>query len=176
MAVPTKKYLVMGSLIFVAVVFVVIVGILILLPRGDTPPGESSVSIDNTSTDSGLVSPLVFFSKVGVNDCQQVFGVRREVSTEDLELRVLEELLKGPRFPEIEEGYRSNLANGIKIQSFNIMDGVAYIDFNQAFNLVAGSCRIQAIRSQIEETLKQFKSIESVVISVEGNTEGVLQP
>ena len=41
---------------------------------------------------------------------------------------------------------------------------------------VAGSCRVLAIRAQIESTLKQFPSIKKVVISVNGRTGEVLQP
>jgi len=41
---------------------------------------------------------------------------------------------------------------------------------------VAGSCRVGAIRAQIEETLKQFPTVQNVIISVNGNTENILEP
>lgn len=54
---------------------------------------------------------------------------------------------------------------------------MAYIDFESSLQEgVGGSCRVENIRSQIERRLKQFPFIKDVVISVEGNSEEVLQP
>jgi len=41
---------------------------------------------------------------------------------------------------------------------------------------VGGSCRVTAIRSQIEQTLKQFSTVQSVIISIDNRTEDILQP
>ena len=41
---------------------------------------------------------------------------------------------------------------------------------------VGGACKVTAIRSQITETLKQFFAVTQVIISVNGKTEGILQP
>jgi len=35
---------------------------------------------------------------------------------------------------------------------------------------------VTAIRAQITETLKQFPTVENVVISIDGRTEDILQP
>jgi spore germination protein GerM len=43
-------------------------------------------------------------------------------------------------------------------------------------NQTGGSCKISAIRAQIERTLMPFPGVESVVISVEGDVAGALQP
>ena len=52
-----------------------------------------------------------------------------------------------------------------------------YVDFSKELGIgVAGSCRVEAIRSQITETLKQFKNVENVIISIEKETENILQP
>ncbi|HPP18950.1 MAG TPA: GerMN domain-containing protein, partial [Candidatus Dojkabacteria bacterium] len=59
----------------------------------------------------------------------------------------------------------------------SIEDGVARVDFSKELEEgVAGSCKVESIRAQIEETLKQFDNIDSVIISVEGKVEGILQP
>ncbi len=89
----------------------------------------------------------------------------------------LSELLKGPIGSEKENGYFSSINEGTKIHQIIIEDGVARVDFNQKLNEgVGGSCKVQAIRSQITETLKQFPEIKEVVISVNGESEQILQP
>ncbi|MDO8496658.1 MAG: GerMN domain-containing protein [bacterium] len=89
----------------------------------------------------------------------------------------LSELLKGPIGSEKENGYFSSINEGTKIQQIIIESGVARVDFSQELsNGVAGSCKVQAIRSQITETLKQFPEIKEVVISVNGESEEILQP
>ncbi len=87
------------------------------------------------------------------------------------------ELLKGPIGSEKENGYFSSINEGTKIQQIIIEGGIATVDFNDKFNEgVAGSCKVQAIRSQITETLKQFPEIKEVVISVNSESEEILQP
>jgi hypothetical protein len=41
---------------------------------------------------------------------------------------------------------------------------------------VAGSCRVGAIRSQIENTLRHFPETRDIVISVDGRIDDALQP
>jgi hypothetical protein len=51
------------------------------------------------------------------------------------------------------------------------------VDFGSSFNRgVAGSCRVAAIKAQIETTLNNLPDIDSVVISVNGQTKGILEP
>ena len=89
----------------------------------------------------------------------------------------LVELLKGSIGNEKENGYFSSISEGTKIQQIIIEDGIATVDFNDKFSDgVTGSCKIQAIRSQITETLKQFPEIKEVVISVDGESNEILQP
>ncbi|MDP3995631.1 MAG: GerMN domain-containing protein, partial [bacterium] len=64
-----------------------------------------------------------------------------------------------------------------KIKSLSVEDGVAQVEFDEQLEFqVGGSCRVSAIRAQISETLKQFLSVEEVVISINGRMEDVLQP
>jgi spore germination protein GerM len=86
-------------------------------------------------------------------------------------------LLLGLTEKEKNEGYFTNLNDGIKINSFNVVDGIAKIDFSRELDEnMAGSCRVTAARAQIIDTLKQFSDISDVIISVNGRTEDVLQP
>ena len=111
-------------------------------------------------------------------DCSKVFPVSRTIlNAETFGPGALEALLKGVSPQEKEAGYFTSLNDGVLIQRFEIKDKVAYVDFNSNFNKgVAGSCRITNIKAQIETTLNNLPDIDSVVISVGGQTEGILEP
>jgi len=110
--------------------------------------------------------------------CNKVFPVEREVYKAEAVARVaVEELLKGPLSMEISQGFFTSINSGVKIQELTIEDGVARIDFDEQIEFqVGGSCRVSAIRAQITQTLKQFPTVKSVIISVDGRTEDILQP
>lgn len=110
--------------------------------------------------------------------CNKVFSVEREVNkTPAIARAALNELLIGVTNDEKVAGFTSSLNPGILIQSLNIKNGIAYVDFNEQLETgVGGSCRVSAIRAQITETLKQFSSIENVVISINSRSEDILQP
>jgi spore germination protein GerM len=55
--------------------------------------------------------------------------------------------------------------------------GVARADFSEGLQQgIGGSMRVLGIRQQIEATLTTIPGIKSVILSIEGETEGVLQP
>lgn len=122
----------------------------------------------------------VFFSnqREGGNNCQAVFPVIRTINrTETIGRAALEELLKGPTQKEISQGFNTNIPVNTRIQNLTIQNGVARVDFNQALDQgVGGSCRAAAIRAQITQTLLQFPTVDRVIISINGNTSGILQP
>jgi spore germination protein GerM len=110
-------------------------------------------------------------------DCTKVFPVTRTIlNAETFGPGALEQLLKGVSAAEKALGYSTALNDGILLQKFEIKNKVAYVDFNQRFSETAGSCMISAIKSQIENTLNNLPDIDSVVISVNGKTEGILEP
>lgn len=111
-------------------------------------------------------------------DCSKVFPISRTIlNAETFGPGALEALLKGVSEEEKKSGYFTNLNDGILVQRFEIKDKVAYVDFDSKFNEgVAGSCKITAIKSQIENTLNNLPDIDSVIISVNGKTEGILEP
>ncbi|MFA7295087.1 MAG: GerMN domain-containing protein [Candidatus Paceibacterota bacterium] len=111
-------------------------------------------------------------------DCSLVFPVERKIKkTEAVGRAALEELLKGPTAEEKNEGYFSSINEGVKINSLVIENGVAKADFDEKLEYqVGGSCRVLAIASQIRQTLKQFSSVNNVIISINGRTEDILQP
>ena len=91
--------------------------------------------------------------------------------------KAIEELLKGLTPVDVTAGYFTSINEGVKLNSISITNGVAYVDFDSKLEYqVGGSCRIMGIYAQIEETLKQFTTINSVVISIDGRTGDILQP
>lgn len=110
--------------------------------------------------------------------CNKVFPVEREVSkTVAVAKAALEQLLEGPTETERNQQYLTSINSGVKIQKLIIENNIAKVDFDETLEkAVGGSCRVSAIRAQITETLKQFPTIKSVIISINGRTEDVLQP
>lgn len=110
--------------------------------------------------------------------CNKVFPVEREISkTQAVAMAALKELLNGTTQGEEEKGFFTNINSGVKIQSLTIENGVAKVEFDEQLEFqVGGSCKVSAIRAQITETLKQFPTVDSVIISINGRTEDILQP
>lgn len=131
-----------------------------------------------TLADQGASSVEVYFADEAMaefGDCAAVDFEKRTVSKtiNVAELAILE-LLKGPT-----AAWASTLIpEGTALESIEITDGVAHVQFTHP-NIVewnGGACRVTAIRAQIERTLKQFSTVDSVVISVNGETDEILQP
>jgi spore germination protein GerM len=110
--------------------------------------------------------------------CSAVFAASRFVpSRTQIYRAVLEELLRGPTAEEKERGYFTSVPHGARVRSVAADErGVVRADFTEELGRVAGSCRVIAIRAQIERTLAQFPEVRDVVISVNGRTEDILQP
>jgi len=119
----------------------------------------------------------VYFIPLPVDDdCSEVVEKERVIDyTKMTATAAIKELLKGQL--QSEGQVTSAIPKNTKLLSINIADSVAYADFSsQLSNYGGGSCHANAIQAQIEQTLKQFPTVDSVVISIEGETEGILQP
>lgn len=138
--------------------------------------GESSV------TSGGALVVQVFFGNSEEDpqalDCSHVYPVERRIPPTDAVARsAIEELLEGPTSEERRQGYFTSLNRGVPIRKLEIENRTAWIDFGRAFeDGVAGSCRVEAVRAQVERTLLQFPSVHSVRITVEGREATALQP
>lgn len=110
--------------------------------------------------------------------CNKVFPVEREIpKTQALGRAALMELLKGPSDKEKPGGFFTSINPGVEIQSLTIEEGIAKVDFSEQLEFqVGGSCRVAAILAQITQTLKQFPTVQNVIISIDGRTEDILQP
>ncbi|GAB4132874.1 MAG: hypothetical protein Kow001_25230 [Acidobacteriota bacterium] len=110
--------------------------------------------------------------------CGRVYPVHRRVpATESVARTALQLLLAGPTEQEAAAGYYSNLNPGVRLLSLELADGVATVDFSEDFATgVSGSCRVEAIRAQIQETLLQFDTVKEIRIRVGGQETPILQP
>lgn len=153
----------------------------------DLPENDDSFSIPVTFSKTCAVitediSVKVYFGNSKTDpsalNCEDTYSVTRSIpETLGVGRASLEQLFLGPTADEKTAGYFTSLPEGVSINSLKISNGVAYVDLNEKLNEVAGgSCLVSRVRSQIENTLKQFDTVKSVVISVNGSTEGVLQP
>lgn len=112
-------------------------------------------------------------------DCTKVFPVYRVVDKKEVEYIqfALEELLKGPSPEELAAKYFTAINNGVEINSLKGEGNKMTVDFSEKLQeMVGGSCRVTMIRSQIENTLKQFNEIEVVEIAINGQVDDILQP
>lgn len=123
----------------------------------------------------------IFFGKHGADSsmaqCEKVYPVERKIlKTPAIGRAALEYLLQGPAENEKKEFFTS-INPGVKVNSLEIEDGIAKVDFSKEIEEDAGgSCRVLSIRAQITETLKQFPTVKNVVISVDGRVDDALQP
>lgn len=143
---------------------------------------DDSVSIPLTVLGNNEQTVVnIYFPNVeqgSADDCSKVFPVTRTIPEVTAIARVtLEQLFLGPTISEEERGYFSNISDDVRIQSLSIANGVARVDLSSELEEgVGGSCTVTSIRAQIEETLKQFPTVDEVILSIDGRTEDILQP
>ncbi len=187
----------MAKIIKIAIIAIFAVGLLMALVKGLSREDDwicvngewvkhGMPSAPMPTESCGIAGEETMFVKVYFNNdkmdpefsCNKVFPVERQiVKTKAVARAALEELLKGATENEKSLGFFSNINPGVKIQKLTIENGVARVDFDEQLEYqVGGSCRVAAIRWEITETLKQFPSVQSVIISINGRTEDILQP
>jgi hypothetical protein len=128
------------------------------------------------------MSVKIFLPKTPVGmDCSAVQPFEIDVPRSILPIETsLRALLEAERFVSEHFIYVTDryIPEGAQLVSLNVSGGTATAVFSPELeNYGGGSCNVQAIRAQIETTLKQFASVRNVVIQVEGKTpEETLQP
>lgn len=135
----------------------------------------------NLTVDQNSTTVLVYFSNNKLDPeitCEKVYAVARIVPKTTSVLKVaIEELLRGPAMIDTSADFKTSINSSVKLNYAKIENSVAYLDFdNRLQESIGGSCRVQAIRRQIEVTAKQFSTVKDVAISINGVTEPILQP
>jgi len=110
--------------------------------------------------------------------CNKVFATERIIPKQStVGNTALNLLLKGPSADEKNAGFFTSINTNVTLKKLTIQSGVAKADFDEQLQFqVGGSCRVSAIRAEITQTLKQFSTVKSVIISINGKTEDILQP
>ena len=112
------------------------------------------------------------------DEVEEVDSVKRVYFLEDTsllpEIAILA-LLDGPTSEEKTEGYFTAINPETTLNFINIENRTAFVDFNQEID-ASGSATVLMIRDQIKKTLSQFENIDNVVISIETETEDILEP
>ncbi|MDD4412858.1 MAG: GerMN domain-containing protein [Patescibacteria group bacterium] len=114
----------------------------------------------------------------GDGQCDSVYESERFVkkSSEPIK-QAIEELLTGPNEKDSQAGFTTSINKQVKILGISLNNGNLKIDFDKTIEQsVGGSCRVSAIRKQIEKTAKQFSAVKKVIIAVEGRVDDALQP
>ncbi|MHB9019717.1 MAG: Gmad2 immunoglobulin-like domain-containing protein [Minisyncoccota bacterium] len=124
----------------------------------------------------------VYFSNSKLDpegSCLKVFSIKKPVGNEELSLhKSIEVLLQGPSDIDKGNGYFTNIPENVKVNKIDKAGISVRVDLSKDIeNGMGGSCRVAAVRAQIIKTVLVFdKSVRSVTISVEGETETALQP
>ncbi|MBU2566486.1 GerMN domain-containing protein [Patescibacteria group bacterium] len=112
-------------------------------------------------------------------DCSNTYSVKRDIQSMDFDVSVaIHSLLQGPTNEEIEQGFFSNLPDNVNDPTVTYEKDRVILDFDETLESgVGGSCRVTAIRSQIEQTAESADPYRrEIVISIDGRTEDILQP
>lgn len=130
---------------------------------------KSSVTYDTVKH----LSIKVFFPNDNLNTsdmCNKVYSVERNIpATTAVAQAAVTQLLQGPTDGEVIEGYGTALNDDLSLKSVIIKNSTAYVDFGPALQKnLNGTCRIDALTAQITQTLKQFTTITSVSILIDG--------
>lgn len=149
-------------------------------------PGPVNFMPEETTATSTVIAPgmrqiNVYFGNgklASEASCAEVFPVFRQVKDAPaLPKESLEILLQGPTEEEKARGYFTSINSGVSVRAVSVGDGVAAVDFDRNLGTgIGGSCRISAIRKEIESTLEHLPGIHAVIISVGGRSAGALQP
>ena len=86
-----------------------------------------------------------------------------------LEQIVIESLLTGP----LREGFVATMPEGTQLNKISVKDGVAYVDFNEAFNGQAGELRSEMTLYSVVNSLCSLPTINRVQILINGEKQDV---
>lgn len=141
------------------------------------------ISVPVNFADMQTQDVTIYFSNVQKDpdmlDCSKVHAVTRQtVATLDVpEQAAIHELIKGPDETERKAGYITSLPINVNQPEIRWVNDRLVADFDNTIQYgVGGSCRVSAIRSQLEKTLGQACLNGLCTISVDGRTEDILQP
>lgn len=156
-----------------------------ILFENDNPSGDEgfrrSLKINVKFPTQETQSIKLYFSNTkndpNMLDCSKVYEVSRTIpKSTGIAKSSIVNLLTGPNQKEVDDGYVSAFgrSDSQSLKSIKIVNGVATVDFNYLPS--GGSCLVAGARAQIEQTLKQFETIKTIKILLNGDEASALQP
>ncbi len=147
-------------------------------PSGDPARDKAITMPIRIKANGDTMTVKVYWDSSTDGACgEAVYASNRVIpKTEALAKVALEELLRGPTPAEKSQGYATIIPVGSKLNSVSIVNGEARADFNETTESGGGSCSMTARVAQITQTLKQFSTITSVRLSIDGRTGDIFQP
>lgn len=111
-----------------------------------------------------------------MRECGRVYPVERTAKA-PAPGEALELLTRGPTPEERQTGYFSSLPEGsrLRLQRLEAGTAVVLLELPPGMSL-GGSCAVEAIRAQVEATLRQFPEVQRVVVQLAGHEEPFLNP
>ncbi len=151
-------------------------------PTGDattttTSPTGQTITVGTPAMASHTMTVKVFFPNrvqdPGMKMCQRVFPVSRTLpATPAMARAALTQLLAGPTSSDIAAGYVTAINPGVVLKDIHIASGIATVDLSSTFTTnVIDNCRLTAIKAQVTETLRQFGTVRTVLIMVNGKVQ-----
>ncbi len=139
------------------------------------------VNFDDTPNglEMGRETINIYFNNEELNpdaqDCGAVFPVGRTVLKPVATPKTaLQELFKGPKESEEALGYNSWFSEETAdiLRDIKVEDKTAYVNLEDIRDIIPGasaSCGSQQLLAEIETTLKQFSSVDRVIIAIDGH-------
>jgi hypothetical protein len=97
------------------------------------------------------------------------FPVARVIRSARPERQAILELLRGPTRAEADSGYTTNL-DRLRLSKFSLSRGQARVWLRGKL-LLKGTLSASRLRQQVERTLKQFRTVRSVTLTINGRKD-----
>ena len=111
---------------------------------------------------------ITFFLVKKNRTCDTVEETSRRIDPDrDPIVASLEEMLRGADSDDRDDDLETAIP-GTSLLDFKIQNGVARPHFSKGIQNLRDECQIRGVKAQINETLKQFEGIHSVIITVDG--------
>jgi hypothetical protein len=149
------------------------------LPLPDTP-SESEIITPETPINQDIALK-VFFHKSTDDNCSHVYSVSRQVpTTPRVGTAALNQLFAGPTPAEQLAGYTSVFSSQTAdiLNSIQVKNGIVHVDLKDIRTLlpsVSASCGSEQFLAEVTNTLKQFSTVQRVVLAIEKDVEGFYQ-
>jgi spore germination protein GerM len=142
------------------------------------PPRQPAPSQAPESPATRTRKARLFFIAIKANGGIELKSVIRPIQYTDAPLTsTLQALLAGPTPVEVNQGLISLIAPEARLRKAQVKDGIAYLDFSEAFRFNSlGQEGLSAQLQQVVYSATEFPTVKQVQILLEGRTADYLSP